>query len=174
MVLKRVDEADSQRQIIEAQAVEVSRINAETAAEVPKIEADAAKYAGEKEAEINRKLAQSLTETLVQYYYANHWNGELPEYIGTMVHYLSSTLVNNTNKYRRRAYLSASNHIITYLTHKRTDTMQIINTYPGNTTVEDLTGLAEIASKILTNIWSNLSEDDKTRKPTKHEWKEIT
>lgn len=86
MVLKRVDEADSQRQIIEAQAVEVSRINAETAAEVPKIEADAAKYAGEKEAEINRKLAQSLTETLVQYYYANHWNGELPEYIGTMVH----------------------------------------------------------------------------------------
>ena len=52
--------------------------------------------------------------------------------------------------------------------------MQIINTYPGNTTVADLTGLAEIASKILTNIWSNLSEDDKTRKPTKHEWKEIT
>lgn len=76
-------EAASQRQVIEAQAAaEVSRINAEAAAEVAKIEADAAKYAGEKEAEMNRKLAESLTDTLVRYYYANHWDGELPQYIG--------------------------------------------------------------------------------------------
>ena len=75
-------EAASQRQVIEAQAAaEVARINAEAAAEVAKIEADAAKYAGEKEAEMNRKLAESLTDTLVRYYYANHWDGKLPQYI---------------------------------------------------------------------------------------------
>lgn len=76
-------EAASQRQVIEAQAAaEVSRINAEAAAEVAKIEADAAKYAGEKEAEMNRKLAESLTDALVRYYYANHWDGKLPQYVG--------------------------------------------------------------------------------------------
>ena len=76
-------EAASQRQVIEAQAAaEVARINAKAAAEVAKIEADAAKYAGEKEAEMNRKLAESLTDALVRYYYANHWDGKLPQYVG--------------------------------------------------------------------------------------------
>ena len=31
---------------------------------------------------MNRKLAESLTDALVRYYYANHWDGKLPQYVG--------------------------------------------------------------------------------------------
>lgn len=69
---------------IEAEAAaerEVIAANAD--AEVTKIQADVAQYAGEKEAEANRKLADTLTDLLVQYYYATNWNGELPQIVGS-------------------------------------------------------------------------------------------
>lgn len=65
-------EAEAARQVIAAEAE----------AEILQIQAEAAKYAGEKEAEMNKKLAESLTPELVEYYYANQWNGVLPEYYG--------------------------------------------------------------------------------------------
>ena len=72
-----------EQKIIESEA-EAKRkvIAAEAEAEVVKIQAESAKYAGEREAEVNRKLGESLTPELVQYYYANKWNGILPTYMG--------------------------------------------------------------------------------------------
>lgn len=66
-------EAQAQREVIAAQAD----------AEVTKIQAEVAEFAGEKEAEVNRKLADTLTETLVKYYYSQKWDGKLPEIVGS-------------------------------------------------------------------------------------------
>ncbi len=69
---------------IEAEALaqrEIIAANAE--AEVTKIQAEVAQYAGEREAEKNRKLADALTPELIDYYYANAWNGELPQIVGS-------------------------------------------------------------------------------------------
>lgn len=65
--------AQAEREVIAAQAD----------AEVTKIQAEVAEYAGEKEAEVNRKLAATLTETLVKYYYSQKWDGKLPEIVGS-------------------------------------------------------------------------------------------
>lgn len=67
-----IAEAEAQRAVIEAEA----------AAEVKKVEADAKLYATEKEAEANAKLAASLTDALINYYYAQAWDGKLPTYMG--------------------------------------------------------------------------------------------
>ncbi|MBR1842906.1 MAG: prohibitin family protein [Oscillospiraceae bacterium] len=60
-------------------------IESEAAAEVRKINADAEAYEllkkAEAEAEANRKISESLTENLIDYTYANSWNGELPKII---------------------------------------------------------------------------------------------
>ena len=57
-------------------------IESEAAAQIKKIEADAAAYEvlarAEAEAEANRKISESLTENLIDYTYAQTWNGELP------------------------------------------------------------------------------------------------
>ena len=67
-----IAEAEAERAVIEAQA----------AAEVKKVEADAKLYATEKEAEANAKLAASLTDALINYYYAQAWDGKLPTFMG--------------------------------------------------------------------------------------------
>ncbi|MDD6174688.1 MAG: SPFH domain-containing protein [Firmicutes bacterium] len=73
---------EQQQANLEAQAAaERSIIAANAAAEVSKIEAEAARYAGEKEAEKNRKLSETLTPELIEYYYTQVWNGELPEFV---------------------------------------------------------------------------------------------
>ena len=60
-------------------------IEAEAQAEVRKVEADASAYEvlarAEAEAEANRKIAESLTAELIDYTYANTWNGSLPEVV---------------------------------------------------------------------------------------------
>jgi regulator of protease activity HflC (stomatin/prohibitin superfamily) len=53
-------------------------IAAEAEAEVAKIQADAAKYASEQEAMANEKLAQSISEVLIQYFSIEKWDGKLP------------------------------------------------------------------------------------------------
>lgn len=76
-------EAKAERQKIEAAAsAEVARIEAEAEAEVTRINADAIAYAGQKEAEANREIAASLTETLVEYKKIEQWNGQLPGITG--------------------------------------------------------------------------------------------
>lgn len=60
-------------------------IEAEASAKIKKVQAEAEAYEivtkAEAEAEANRKLAESLTPSLIQYAYAQNWNGELPEYL---------------------------------------------------------------------------------------------
>ncbi len=60
-------------------------IESEAAAEIKKIEADAAAYErlakAEAEAEANRKISESLTQNLIDYTYANSWNGQLPRIV---------------------------------------------------------------------------------------------
>ena len=51
-------------------------------AEKKKAEAEAIKIAADAEAEANKKLANSLTDELISYEYAQSWNGELPTYMG--------------------------------------------------------------------------------------------
>lgn len=69
-------------------AAERQRIAAQAEAEVAKIAADADAYAvtakAEAEAEANQKIAQSLTDALINYTQVQNWNGKLPDtYVGT-------------------------------------------------------------------------------------------
>ncbi|MBQ9747327.1 MAG: prohibitin family protein [Clostridia bacterium] len=75
--------AAAERAVIAAEAeAEKALIEAEAAAEAKKKEADALAYAGEKEAEANAKIAESLTDELINYKTIEQWNGELPTYMG--------------------------------------------------------------------------------------------
>lgn len=68
--------AAERRQIEAAAQAEVERINADT-------EAYRIKTQSEAEAEANKKIAESLSEQLIEYNYANSWNGQLPNtYVG--------------------------------------------------------------------------------------------
>ena len=81
-------ETEQEQATMEARAAaERKQIEAEANAEVQKIQADAEAYEikvqSEAEAEANKKIAESLSEQLIEYTYANGWNGELPEtYLG--------------------------------------------------------------------------------------------
>jgi regulator of protease activity HflC (stomatin/prohibitin superfamily) len=75
-------EAEAKRQVIKAQADADSAILAAQAdAEVQKIGADAAEYAGKKDAAILLAVGEQLKQypDLVKYLYYQHWNGELPD-----------------------------------------------------------------------------------------------
>jgi regulator of protease activity HflC (stomatin/prohibitin superfamily) len=78
-----VANAEAERRIIAANAeAEERAILAQADAEVAKIQADAAKYAGQKEAEMNEKIASSLTEDLLTYFKYERWDGKLPVFMG--------------------------------------------------------------------------------------------
>ena len=75
-------EAAAQRQEIAATAeANIAIIQANADKEVLKIQADAAEYAGQKDAAVNEALAKSLTDVLLEYYEIKQWNGKLPEYL---------------------------------------------------------------------------------------------
>ena len=68
-------ETEAQQKIVEANAAaEVRKVAAEAEAYETKVKADA-------EAEANKKLAQSITNTLIDYQYAQAWDGKLPTYM---------------------------------------------------------------------------------------------
>lgn len=72
-------EAEAERAIIAANAkAEQDVIAAKADLEVVKIQADAALYAGEREANMNERIAAALTPELIQYYWIKQWNGKLP------------------------------------------------------------------------------------------------
>ena len=74
--------AAAERQVIQAQAqADASVVAAKADAEVQQIGADAAEYAGKKEAAILSNIGEQMTKYpgLEKYYYFQHWNGELPE-----------------------------------------------------------------------------------------------
>ena len=78
-------------------------IEANAAAEIKKVEADADAYElltrAEAEAEANRKIAESLTDALIAYTYAESWNGALPTFMtgdATLPMFDMSALLQNT------------------------------------------------------------------------------
>lgn len=82
--LLRATTEQQQRTVEEQAAAERAIIAANAEAEVAKIQADAAEYAGLKEASRNAAISKSLTPDLINYYYIQHWNGELPKtYVGS-------------------------------------------------------------------------------------------
>ncbi|MHB1151910.1 MAG: prohibitin family protein [Eubacteriales bacterium] len=76
------------QKIMEEEAMaEREVIKAEAAASVLKIDADAKAYSVEiqavAEAEANRKVAESLTDSIIAYVEANRWDGALPQFYGS-------------------------------------------------------------------------------------------
>lgn len=69
-----------QAQLTMEQQAEAERaiIAANAELEVTKIQAESALYAGEKEAEMNKRIAESLSDNLIKYYYIKQWDGKLP------------------------------------------------------------------------------------------------
>lgn len=68
-------ETEAEQQVIEARAqAEVKRVNADAAAYEVQAKAEA-------EAEANRKISESLTDELIDYIYAQNWDGKLPTVI---------------------------------------------------------------------------------------------
>lgn len=67
------------------QQAQRQKIEAEAEAEVKKIAAEAEAYAittkAEAEAQANQKIAESLTNELIEFTQVQQWNGELPQYV---------------------------------------------------------------------------------------------
>ncbi len=57
----------------------IAKEKATTEADILKVQADAAEYQGQKDATINKAIAESLTPELIQYYYITYWDGKLPD-----------------------------------------------------------------------------------------------
>lgn len=88
-------EAESQRAIIAANAkAEQDIIAAKADLEVVKIQADAALYAGEREANMNERIAAALSSELINYYWIKQWDGVLPS---TVLGNESSYMIDLTN-----------------------------------------------------------------------------
>lgn len=76
------EQAAAERAIIAAEAKAKQDVIAANAdLEVVKVQAEAALYAGEKEAEMNKRISESLAGDIIQYYWIKQWNGELPSTI---------------------------------------------------------------------------------------------
>ena len=73
------EEAAAKRAIIASKAeAEKAVIAANADLEVVKIQADASLFAGEREAEMNKRISESLTGGLINYYWIKQWDGKLP------------------------------------------------------------------------------------------------
>lgn len=83
-------EAEAERAIIAANAkAQQDIIAAQADLEVVKIQADAALYAGEREANMNERIAAALSNELIKYYWIKQWNGKLPSTVlGTDSNYM--------------------------------------------------------------------------------------
>lgn len=74
------EEEQAKRAIIAANAeAEKAVIAANADLEVVKIQSEASLYAGQREAEMNARIAENLTGELIDYYWIKQWNGELPD-----------------------------------------------------------------------------------------------
>lgn len=73
------EQAAAERAIITANAkAQQDIIAAQADLEVVKIQADAALYAGEREANMNERIASALSDKLINYYWIKQWDGKLP------------------------------------------------------------------------------------------------
>ena len=79
-------ETIAEQKVVEAEAAaKVKTVEAQAKADADKIAADAEAYKiatkADAEAEANKKLAESVTNTLIEYQYAQNWDGKLPTYM---------------------------------------------------------------------------------------------
>ena len=73
------EQAKAERAIIVAEAEAKQAIIAANAdLEVVQIQAEASLYAGEREAQMNQRIAEALTPDLIKYYWIKQWTGNLP------------------------------------------------------------------------------------------------
>lgn len=73
------EHAAAERAIIAANAeAEQAIIAANADLEVVKVQAEASLYAGQREAEMNQRIADALTPDLIRYYWIKQWEGKLP------------------------------------------------------------------------------------------------
>lgn len=73
------EQEKAKRSIIIANAdAEQAKIAAQADLEVVKIQAEASLYAGQREAEMNQRIAEALTSDLIQYYWIKQWDGKVP------------------------------------------------------------------------------------------------
>lgn len=73
------EEATAERAVIAAKAeAEQAIIAANADLEVVKIQAEASLYAGEREAEMNKRISEALSAQLIDYYWIKQWDGKLP------------------------------------------------------------------------------------------------
>ena len=76
---KLTAETEQAQKIMEEEAIAKRAVIAANAElEVTKIQAEAALYAGEKEAEMNKRISESLSDKLISYYWIKQWDGKLP------------------------------------------------------------------------------------------------
>lgn len=73
------EQARADRAIITAEAEAKQAVIAANAdLEVVQIQAEASLYAGEREAQMNQRIAEALTPDLIKYYWIKQWSGVLP------------------------------------------------------------------------------------------------
>lgn len=82
MQTDRAEQEAARARIAAESAAEVAAIQAESDYKVAQLEADAVAYRGTKEAEAIAAMSEVMTEEMIQYEYAQQWNGELPKYMG--------------------------------------------------------------------------------------------
>lgn len=76
-------EAEAQAAVIAAEAAAEAKLKeAQAQIEIAKAEAEAIRIAAEAEAEANKKIAESLTDEVLQKLYYEKWNGKLPTIVG--------------------------------------------------------------------------------------------
>lgn len=77
-------EYDNQTKVAKAEADAAAKLAAAQAEiEIAKAQAEAKKIAAEAEAEANRILTESLSQIILDKIYAENWNGELPDVVGS-------------------------------------------------------------------------------------------
>jgi regulator of protease activity HflC (stomatin/prohibitin superfamily) len=86
---------ENEKKVAQAEAEATAKLKAaEAEIEIAKAEAEALKIAAEAEAEANRTIAESLTGTILEKIYADKWNGELPDVIGSGDYILPGEIIN--------------------------------------------------------------------------------
>ena len=89
---------ENQTKVAKAEADAAAKLAAAQAEiEIAKAEAEAKKIAAEAEAEANRIVAESLTDIILEKIYAENWNGELPDVIGSGDYILPSDIFNHAD-----------------------------------------------------------------------------
>lgn len=87
-------EYENEKKVAQAEAEAEAKLKAAQAEiEIAKAEAEAKKIAAEAEAEANRVISESLNETILEKLYADKWNGELPDVVGSGDYILPSDIL---------------------------------------------------------------------------------